>query len=133
MELLPVEDAGELAVKPLKHEDEVAIMSIKDDGGVAEIFISDENKKALLPVEDADKDAEDEEGADDASPDPFIQDAEELDQGVVELGLAHENGEAHQVVIGHSEVHHVLPFGHHRDRTHRYVRSLQTIETATVR
>ena len=77
-----------------------------------------------IPVEDADEDAEDEEGADDAAPHAFVQHAEELDEGVVELGLAHEDGEAHQVVVGHGEVHHVLPLRHHRDGAHRDVRPL---------
>ena len=52
-----------------------------------------------------------------------------LDQGVVELGLAHKDGQAHQVVVRDGEVHHVLALCHHRDWAHGYVRSLHAAPT----
>ena len=57
----------------------------------------------------------------DAAPNWVLQHREKLEQWGGHLDLLHEDGEAHQVIVGHGVVNNILPLSHHTNGTYPHV------------
>jgi hypothetical protein len=68
-------------------------------------------------IEQPQEDRREEVCGDNAQPHGPLEHAHELEQRGGRVRSAHEYCRADQVIVGHGEIHIVLAFGHHRQRT----------------